>query len=209
MNFSSKLLEDAVNEFARLPGVGKRSALRLVLHLLREDEDQVVSLGESLIKMRKEITYCQECHNICDADTCEICKDTSRDKSLICVVEDIRDIMAIENTRQYKGVYHVLGGIISPMNGIGPDDLSIASLLLKVNEGEIKEVILALNTTLEGDTTNFFLFKKLKDANVEITTIARGIAVGDELEYVDDVTLGRSMMNRTPYETVLAISVPR
>ncbi|MBL4578619.1 MAG: recombination protein RecR [Flavobacteriales bacterium] len=209
MNFSSKLLENAVNEFARLPGVGKRSALRLVLHLMREDEDQVVSLGESLIKMRKEITYCQECHNICDADTCEICKDTSRDKSLICVVEDIRDIMAIENTRQYKGVYHVLGGIISPMNGIGPDDLSIASLLLKVNEGEIKEVILALNTTLEGDTTNFFLFKKLKDANVEITTIARGIAVGDELEYVDDVTLGRSMMNRTPYETVLAISVPR
>ena len=209
MNFSSKLLENAVNEFARLPGVGKRSALRLVLHLMREDEDQVVSLGESLIKMRKEITYCLECHNICDADTCEICKDMSRDKSLICVVEDIRDIMAIENTRQYKGVYHVLGGIISPMNGIGPDDLSIASLLLKVNEGEIKEVILALNTTLEGDTTNFFLFKKLKDANVEITTIARGIAVGDELEYVDDVTLGRSMMNRTPYETVLAISVPR
>jgi len=204
MNFSSKLLEDAVGQFSRLPGVGKRGALRLVLHLLRQDEEEVVALGESLIKMRKEITYCKECHNISDSDICEICKDQSRDKSIICVVEDIRDIMAIENTHQYKGVYHVLGGIISPMNGIGPDDLTVDSLVSKVMEGEIKEVVLALNTTLEGDTTNFFLFKKLKDTNVEITTIARGIAVGDELEYVDDVTLGRSMMNRTPYETVLA-----
>ena len=204
MNFSSKLLENSVNEFSKLPGVGKRSALRLVLHLLNQDEEQVVSLGESIIKMRKEINYCQMCYNISDSDTCEICSDTSRDKSLICVVEDIRDIMAIENTHQYKGVYHVLGGIISPMNGIGPDDLNIDTLISKVNEGKIKEVILALNTTLEGDTTNFFLFKKLKDANVEITTIARGIGVGDELEYVDDVTLGRSMINRTPYETVLA-----
>ena len=204
MNFSSKLLENSVNEFSKLPGVGKRSALRLVLHLLNQDEEQVVSLGESIIKMRKEINYCHMCYNISDSDTCEICSDTSRDKSLICVVEDIRDIMAIENTHQYKGVYHVLGGIISPMNGIGPDDLNIDTLISKVNEGKIKEVILALNTTLEGDTTNFFLFKKLKDANVEITTIARGIGVGDELEYVDDVTLGRSMINRTPYETVLA-----
>ena len=176
----------------------------MVLHLLHQDEEQVVSLGESMIKMRKEITFCKECHNISDTDRCEICKDANRDTTMVCVVEDIRDIMAIENTHQYKGVYHVLGGIISPMNGIGPDDLNIETLVSKVNEGEIKEVILALNTTLEGDTTNFFLFKKLKDANVEITTIARGIAVGDELEYVDDVTLGRSMMNRTPYETVLA-----
>jgi len=176
MNFSSKLLEDAVNEFARLPGVGKRSALRLVLHLLRQEEAQVVSLGESLIKMRKEISYCKSCFNISDTDICEICSDSSRDQNLICVVEDIRDVMAIENTQQFKGVYHVLGGIISPMNGIGPDDLNIDSLISKVNQGEINEVILALNTTLEGDTTNFFLFKKLKDANVEITTIARGIA---------------------------------
>lgn len=204
MNFSSKLLEDAVNEFARLPGVGKRSALRLVLHLLRQEEADVVALGEALIKMRKELSYCKSCFNISDTDTCEICSDSSREKDLICVVEDIRDIMAIENTHQFKGIYHVLGGIISPMNGIGPDDLNIDSLISKVNQGEIKEVILALNTTLEGDTTNFFLFKKLKDANVEITTIARGIAVGDELEYVDDVTLGRSMINRTPYESVLA-----
>ena len=204
MNFSSKLLEDAVNEFARLPGVGKRSALRLVLHLLRQDESQVISLGESLIKMRKELSYCKSCFNICDTDICDICEDDSRDKTLVCVVEDIRDIMAIENTQQFKGVYHVLGGIISPMNGIGPDDLNIDDLITKVGQGEINEVILALNTTLEGDTTNFFLFKKLKDADVEITTIARGISVGDELEYVDDVTLGRCMINRTPYETVLA-----
>ena len=204
MNFSSKLLEDAVNEFARLPGVGKRSALRLVLHLLRQEEAQVVSLSESLIKMRKELCYCKSCFNISDTDICEICSDSSRDQNLICVVEDIRDVMAIENTQQFKGVYHVLGGIISPMNGNGPDDLNIDSLISKVTQGEINEVILALNTTLEGDTTNFFLFKKLKDANVEITTIARGIAVGDELEYVDDVTLGRCMINRTPYETVLA-----
>jgi len=204
MNFSSKLLEDAVSEFSRLPGIGKRSALRLVLHLLRQEEDQVVALGESLIRMRKEISYCRSCYNISDTEMCEICSDTERDQTLICVVEDIRDIMAIENTHQFKGVYHVLGGIISPMNGIGPDDLNIDTLISKVNEREINEVILALNTTLEGDTTNFFLFKKLKDANIEITTIARGVAVGDELEYVDDVTLGRSMINRTPYETVLA-----
>ena len=204
MNFSSKLLEDAVNEFSRLPGVGKRSALRLALHLLRQEEDQVVALGESLIRMRKETSYCRSCYNISDTEMCEICSNPERDQTLICVVEDIRDIMAIENTHQFKGVYHVLGGIISPMNGIGPDDLNIDTLISKVNEREIKEVILALNTTLEGDTTNFFLFKKLKNANVEITTIARGIAVGDELEYVDDATLGRSMINRTPYETVLA-----
>jgi len=204
MNFSSKLLQDAVNEFARLPGVGKRSALRLVLHLLRQDESQVISLGESLIKMRKELSYCKSCFNICDTTICDICENDSRDKTLVCVVEDIRDIMAIENTQQFKGVYHVLGGIISPMNGIGPDDLNIDKLVAKVGQGEINEVILALNTTLEGDTTNFFLFKKLKDANIQITTIARGIAVGDELEYVDDVTLGRCMINRTPYETILA-----
>lgn len=203
MNFSSKLIEDAVNEFARLPGVGKRTALRLVLYLLQQDEQHVESFGEAIIKMRKEIKHCKGCHNISDYEICKICSNPNRSSETICVVEDIRDIMAIEATLQYKGVYHVLGGIISPMNGIGPDDLNIAPLITKVNSGKIIEVILALTTSLEGDTTNFYLYKKLQESKVKLTTIARGVSIGDELEYVDDITLGRSIVNRTPYETIL------
>ncbi|HIA37743.1 MAG TPA: recombination protein RecR [Flavobacteriales bacterium] len=203
MNFSSKLIEDAVNEFARLPGVGKRTALRLVLYLLQQDEQQVESFGEAIIKMRKEIKHCNGCNNISDYEICEICSNPTRSSETVCVVEDIRDVMAIEATLQYKGVYHVLGGIISPMNGIGPDDLNIAPLINKVDSGKIIEVILALTTSLEGDTTNFYLYKKLQESKVKLTTIARGVSIGDELEYVDDITLGRSIVNRTPYETVL------
>lgn len=203
MNFPSKLIEEAVNEFAKLPGIGRRTALRLVLHLLKEDAASVTAFGNAFIKMRNEITYCNQCHNISDRELCEICASPSRDHSTICVVEDIRDVMAIENTQQYKGVYHILGGIISPMDGIGPDDLNIKTLVSKVSNGEIKEVILALSTTMEGDTTNFYLFKKLADFNIIISTIARGIAIGDELEYVDDITLGRSIVNRTRFESTL------
>jgi len=209
MNFSSKLIEEAVNEFAKLPGIGRRTALRLVLHLLKEDTDSVAAFGNAFIKMRNEITYCNQCHNISDREICEICASPLRDHSTICVVEDIRDVMAIENTQQYNGVYHILGGIISPMDGIGPDDLNIKSLVRKVAKsaqsaaGEIKEVILALSTTMEGDTTNFYLFKKLAEFDTIISTIARGIAIGDELEYVDDITLGRSIVNRTRFESTL------
>ena len=203
MNFPSKLIEEAVNEFAKLPGLGRRTALRLVLHLLKEDTASVTAFGNAFIKMRNEITYCNHCHNISDREICEICASPSRDHSTICIVEDIRDVMAIENTQQYKGVYHILGGIISPMDGIGPDDLNIKTLVSKVSNGEIKEVILALSTTMEGDTTNFYLFKKLADFNIIISAIARGIAIGDELEYVDDITLGRSIVNRTRFESTL------
>jgi len=204
MNFPSKLIEDAVNEFARLPGIGKRTALRLVLYLLKQDKNQAKSFGEIIIKMRQEIMYCKACHNISDEEICEICSNPSRSNKIICVVEDIRDVMAIESTFQYKGMYHILGGIISPMNGIGPDDLNIHSLITKVNSGKIFEVILALTTSLEGDTTNFYLYKKLQESNVKLTTIARGVSIGDELEYVDDITLGRSIVNRTPYESTIA-----
>ena len=203
MNFSSKLIEDAVNEFARLPGIGKRTALRLVLNLLQQDELQVTSFGEAIIKMRKEIKHCKGCYNISDDEFCEICLNPSRSNEIVCVVEDIRDVMAIESTLQYKGVYHILGGIISPMNGIGPDDLNITPLINKVKSGKIIEVILALTTSLEGDTTNFYLYKKLQESQVKLTTIARGVSIGDELEYVDDITLGRSIVNRTPYEATL------
>jgi len=203
MNFSSKLIEDAVNEFARLPGIGKRTALRLVLNLLQQDELQVTSFGEAIIKMRKEIKHCKGCYNISDDEFCEICSNPSRSNEIVCVVEDIRDVMAIESTLQYKGVYHILGGIISPMNGIGPDDLNITPLINKVKSGKIIEVILALTTSLEGDTTNFYLYKKLQESQVKLTTIARGVSIGDELEYVDDITLGRSIVNRTPYEATL------
>ena len=208
MNFPSKLIEEAVNEFAKLPGIGRRTALRLVLHLLKEDAASVTAFGNAFIKMRNEITYCNHCHNISDREICEICANPSRDHSTICVVEDIRDVMAIESTQQYKGVYHILGGNISPMDGIGPDDLNIKTLVSRVASaqstvGEIKEVILALSTTMEGDTTNFYLFKKLADFNIIISTIARGIAIGDELEYVDDITLGRSIVNRTRFESTL------
>ncbi len=202
--YPSKLFENAVNEFSKLPGIGRKTALRLALHLLKQDVSEAEALGNAIIKMRKEIKYCKICHNISDSDVCEICSNPNRDKSIICVVEDIKDFMAIENTSQYKGVYHVLGGIISPMYGIGPKDLNIESLINKVKKGNVKEVIMALPTTIEGDTTIFYIYKKLKDFNILISTIARGIAIGDELEYTDEITLGRSIINRTPYENYLA-----
>lgn len=199
-NFPSKLLENAVNELSKLPGIGKKTALRLVLHLLKQDVNNSDALGESIIKMRREINYCNECHNISDSEICFICSSPHRDKSLVCVVEDVRDVMAIENTNQYKGVYHILGGIISPMDGIGPKDLNIESLVAKAAGNDVKEVIMALSATMEGDTTNFYIYKKLKEFDVSVSTIARGIAIGDDLEYTDEITLGRSILNRTPYE---------
>ncbi|HRH02031.1 MAG TPA: recombination mediator RecR [Bacteroidia bacterium] len=205
MNFSSKLIDDAVNQFATLPGIGKKTALRMVLHLLKKAPDEVESFGNAMIRMRNEIKYCQTCHNISDAAQCEICSNHSRNQSLLCVVEDIRDVIAIESTNQYNGLYHLLGGIISPMEGIGPKDLNIESLVQRVSGGEVKEIIMALSTTMEGDTTNFYLYKRLKDYGVTISTIARGIAVGDELEYADEVTLGRSILQRTPYENSLML----
>ena len=203
MNFSSKLLEHAVDEFAKLPGVGKRTALRLVLHLLNQSETEVADFTSSLTRLKAEIRFCETCNNISDAPVCEICESHKRDRSMVCVVEDTRDVMAIENTAQYQGVYHVLGGLISPMDGIGPSDLYIDNLIERVQAGELKEVILALSATMEGDTTIFFLYKKLKDLPVQISTIARGIAFGGELEYVDEITLGRSIATRIPYENSL------
>jgi recombination protein RecR len=204
MNFSSKLLENAVNEFSSLPGIGQKTALRLVLHLLNQPQTEVEKFSNSLLILKRDIRYCNECHNISDHELCQICSSVKRDKSLICVVEDTRDVMAIENTGQYQGGYHVMGGLISPMDGIGPSDLNIESLVKRVQAGGIKEVILALSATMEGDTTIFYLYKKLKDAGVSISTIARGIAFGGELEYVDEITLGRSIATRVPYENSLA-----
>ena len=204
MNFSSKLLENAVNEFSGLPGIGQKTALRLVLHLLNQPQAEVEKFSNSLLILKRDIRYCNECHNISDHELCQICSSVKRDKSLICVVEDTRDVMAIENTGQYQGGYHVMGGLISPMDGIGPSDLNIDSLVKRVQAGGIKEVILALSATMEGDTTIFYLYKKLKDAGVSISTIARGIAFGGELEYVDEITLGRSIATRVPYENSLA-----
>jgi recombination protein RecR len=198
--YPSKLLEHAVSELSKLPGIGRKSALRLALHLLRKDVSEVEAFGNAVIKMRKEIRYCRECHNISDADLCSICASPKRDKSTICVVETTRDVMAIENTGQMSGVYHVLGGIISPMEGIGPEDLNIESLVTRVKYGEVKEIVLALPTTIEGDTTNFYLYRKLKDFTLKVTTLSRGVSIGDELEFTDEVTLGRSILNRTPYE---------
>lgn len=203
MNFSSKLLEDAVNEFAKLPGVGQKTALRLVLHLLGKEQEEVETFGNTIIKLRKEIKHCAVCHNISDQNICEICSSNKRDKELICVVEDTRDVMAVENTGQYFGVYHVLGGLISPMDGIGPSDLFIDSLVQRVATTPVKEVILALSATMEGDTTLFYLYKRLKDFQIPVTTIARGIAFGGELEYADEITLGRSIVTRVPYENSL------
>ncbi len=203
MNFPSKLIEEAVEQFAKLPGVGRKTALRLTLNLLQMDKEEVNRFGQAFIDLRNHINYCSECHNISDLEVCEICANPVRDVGLLCVVEDIRDVMAIENTHQFKGKYHVLGGIISPMDGIGPSDLNIESLVHKVQSGAVKEVIMALSTTMEGDTTNFYIFKKLKDSNVKLSVIARGISIGDELEYADEVTLGRSILNRTPYENSL------
>jgi recombination protein RecR len=198
--FPSKLLENAVNEFASLPGIGRKTAFRLVMNLLRRNSDDVKRFGESIIQLHDKIHYCKVCNNISDTEICSICNDENRDRSLICVVENIQDVMAIENTRQYKGLYHVLGGIISPIDGIGPSDLKIDSLEEKVHKGGIKEVILALSTTMEGDTTNFYLYKRLHKYNSNLTTLARGLAIGDELEYTDEVTLGRAITNRNPYQ---------
>jgi recombination protein RecR len=200
MNFPSKLIENAVNEMAKLPGIGKKTALRLVLHLLKKDEEHTISLAEAITNMRLHIQYCRQCHNIADTDTCAICASPSRDKSIICVVEDTRDVLAIENTAQYKGLYHVLGGIISPIEGIGPSDLHIETLVKRIPDSEVKEIILALSPTMEGDTTAFYLTKKFKPYNLRISTIARGIPVGGELEYADEITLGRSIVRRTAYE---------
>ncbi|MDO6518843.1 recombination mediator RecR [Zobellia galactanivorans] len=200
MDFSSKLLENAVYEMSQLPGIGKRTALRLVLHLLKQPGEQTERLSNALQHLRNDIKFCENCHNISDVALCEICANPKRDRSLVCVVEDIRDVMAIENTSQYRGLYHVLGGKISPMEGVGPQDLTIASLVEKTKKGEIKELIFALSSTMEGDTTNFYIYKQLKGLDVSTSTIARGIAVGDELEYADEVTLGRSILNRIPFE---------
>jgi recombination protein RecR len=198
--FPSRLLENAVNEFAKLPGIGRKSALRLVLHLLKQDVQDVEIFGNSLIQLRSEIKHCRVCHNISDTDVCSICSNPSRNPALICVVENIKDVMSVENTHQFNGLYHVLGGIISPMDGIGPSDLEIESLVKRIDEGTVEEVILALSTTMEGDTTNFFIFKKLKHTNIRISTLARGVSIGDELEYTDEVTLGRSIVNRMNFE---------
>ena len=200
MDFSSKLLENAVNEVARLPGIGKRTALRLVLHLLKQPVENTNYLTESLKVLRTEVKTCEKCHNISDTLLCEICNNPKRDASVVCVVEDIRDVMAIENTSQFRGLYHVLGGKISPIEGIGPQNLEIESLIEKVKNNEIKELIFALSSTMEGDTTNFYIFKQIEKFGVATSTIARGISVGDELEYADEVTLGRSIVNRIPFE---------
>lgn len=200
MEFSSKLLEKAVNEMSQLPGIGKRTALRLVLHLLKQPKEQTTFLSQSLLNMREDIKFCESCHNISDVEVCEICSNTNRDHQLICVVEDIRDVMAIENTGQFKGIYHVLGGKISPIDGVGPSQLKITSLVEKIKSGNARELIFALSSTMEGDTTNFYIYKQIQDCNIITSTIARGISVGDELEYADEVTLGRSILHRVPFE---------
>ena len=197
--YPSQLLQNAVDEFSKLPGIGRKTALRLVLNMLRRDEEDVSRFANAVIRLRSEVRYCSGCHNISDTETCQICSNPARDKTTICVVETVKDVMSVENTQQYRGLYHVLGGVISPMDGIGPNDLEIESLVKRVSDGGIKEVILALRPTMEGDTTNFFLFKKLSGFDVKITTIARGVAVGDELQYADEVTLGRSIMNRVDF----------
>jgi recombination protein RecR len=198
--YPSQLLEQAVQQFASLPGIGRKTALRLVLHLLRQNTDDVVRFADTISTMKREVKHCHVCHNISDTDTCPICSDPRRDASTVCVVENIQDVMAIENTQQFHGLYHVLGGIISPMDGIGPSDLEIESLVARVALGNIQEVILALSPTMEGDTTSFYLFRKLASFNIKVSIIARGIAVGNELEYTDEVTLGRSILKRTPFD---------
>ena len=198
-HYSSQLLERAIDEFAKLPGIGDKTAMRLVLHLLRQDTKAVEAFGQSIVRLRQEVKFCRLCHNISDAEVCDICANPRRDHSLICVVEDIQDVLAIENTQQYNGVYHVLGGVISPMEGIGPSDLQIASLVERVQGGEVSEVILALSPTMEGDTTNYYLYRKLSDTGVKISVIARGVAQNDQLQYTDEVTLGRAIAGRTPF----------
>ncbi len=203
MEFSSKFIENAVNEISNLPGIGKKSALRLVLFLLRQPESLTKNLANAISEMRLNVNFCKNCHNISDLDVCEICSNPRRDQSLICVVEDIRDVMAIEKTSSFNGLYHVLGGKISPIDGIGPDDLNIQSLVKKVKNNPIKEVIFALSTTMEGDTTNFYIYRQISDYNIATSTIARGISVGDDLEYADEITLGRSITDRIPFEKSL------
>ena len=200
MEFSSKLLEKAVHEMAQLPGIGKRTALRLVLHLLKQPKEQSEFLAQALLDMRQNIRFCKSCHNISDVELCEICANTARNHQLICVVEDVRDVMAIENTRQFRGIYHVLGGKISPIDGVGPSQLTIGPLVDKIKSGHVQELIFALSSTMEGDTTNFYIYKQIRETNIIVSTIARGIAVGDELEYADEVTLGRSILQRIPFE---------
>jgi len=204
MNFPSKLVENAVEQLSRLPGIGKRSALRLVLHLLKQEKSSVERFGDSFIQLIQNISYCTSCFSIADSQLCEVCADKNREQTTICIVEDVRVMMAIENTMQFKGIYHVLGGLISPMDGIGPNDLRIEELIKKVEKGNINEVIFALSTTMEGDTTNYYLFRRLKDSRVKISSIARGIAIGDELEYTDELTLGTALSSRMPYENSLA-----
>ncbi|WP_396186839.1 recombination mediator RecR [Flavobacterium sp.] len=203
MEFSSKLLEQAVNEMSQLPGIGKRTALRLVLHLLKQPKEQTIFLSQALTTMREEVRFCVSCHNISDVDLCEICANTKRNHQIICIVEDIRDVMAIENTGQFRGIYHVLGGKISPIDGVGPSQLNINTLIEKVKSGNVLEIIFALSSTMEGDTTNFYIYKQIQDYDVITSTIARGISVGDELEYADEVTLGRSILQRVPFEKSL------
>ena len=197
--FPSVLLEKAVGEFAKLPGVGRKTALRLVLHLLRQDTTTVEALGHAIVTLKREVKYCKVCHNISDTEVCRICANPNRDRTIVCVVENIQDVMAVEATQQFHGLYHVLGGVISPMDGIGPGDLQIDSLVERVNAGGIEEVILALSTTMEGDTTGFYIYRKLEHLGVKLSVIARGVSIGDELEYTDEVTLGRSIVNRTPF----------
>ena len=204
MNFPSKLVENAVEQLSRLPGIGKRSALRLVLHLLKQEKSSVERFGDSFIQLIQNISYCTSCFSIADSQLCEVCADKKREQTTICIVEDVRVMMAIENTMQFKGIYHVLGGLISPMDGIGPNDLRIEELIKKVENENINEVIFALSTTMEGDTTNYYLFRRLKDSGVKISSIARGIAIGDELEYTDELTLGTALSSRMPYENSLA-----
>jgi recombination protein RecR len=194
--FPSRLLEEAVNEFASLPGIGRKTAFRLVMHLLRRDSAEVRRFGETVTRLRDDVCYCSICHGISDTPVCDICSDSSRDTSLICVVESVQDVMAVENTRQFRGLYHVLGGIISPVDGIGPSDLTVASLEQRVRDGSVKEIILALSTTMEGDTTNYYIYKRMSGHDVRITTLARGVAIGDVLEYTDEITLGQSIINR-------------
>ncbi|RLD31766.1 MAG: recombination protein RecR [Bacteroidetes bacterium] len=199
--YSSKLLEIAVNELARLPGIGKKTALRLALYILKEDGSFAENLSSAIVKMRSEIVFCKKCNNISDAEICDICANNKRDENTLCVVEDTRDVLAIENTAQYNGLYHVLGGVINPMDGVGPNDLYIRHLIERIHTEEINEVILALPATVEGDTTNFYIYKLIKEFDVQVTTIARGVAIGDELEYTDEITLGRSILNRLPFES--------
>ncbi|MBQ8593764.1 MAG: recombination protein RecR [Bacteroidaceae bacterium] len=199
-SYPSVLLENAVEEFAKLPGIGKKTAMRLVLFLLRQDNAMVEKFSHALVTLKREVKYCKVCHNISDTEVCHICSTPSRDSAVICVVENIRDVMAVENTGQFRGLYHVLGGVVSPMDGIGPSDLQIESLVARVEAGGVEEVILALSSTMEGDTTNFYIYRKLHHTGVKVSVIARGISIGDELEYTDEVTLGRSIVGRTPFK---------